>query len=66
MLTLEPAQTVVDGLTVTLMLVGTGFTVTVTCPVVAQVALLAVTIYVVVLEGVTDTDVPLKEPGVHV
>jgi hypothetical protein len=44
MLTLEPAQTVVDGLTATLMLVGTGFTVTVTCPVVAQVALLAVTV----------------------
>ena len=45
---------------------GTGFTVIVFVAVVIQpVALLPVTVYVVVKEGVTTTEAPVSEPGIH-
>ena len=61
---LLPAQIVeLPALAVT---VGVVFTVTVRVPVVVQpFAAVAVTVYVVVVAGETDTGVPLREPGIH-
>jgi hypothetical protein len=59
-----PAQMVVgDAVAVT---VGVGFTVTVTCAVDEHPgAVEPVTVYVVVVDGETTTDVPDNDPGIQ-
>ena len=59
-----PAQIVGFAGVITIV-VGTGFTITVTSPVVVQVALLAVTVYFVVVVGETEIEVPDAPPGDH-
>jgi hypothetical protein len=46
--------------------VGEGMTVTVACEVEEHVPLVPVTVYVVVEDGLTVTEVPLSAPGFHV
>jgi hypothetical protein len=60
----DPAQTA-GGLEVAVS-VGVEVTVRTTVTEFVQLPLLPVTVYVVVVAGETETDDPLKEPGIHV
>jgi hypothetical protein len=60
----DPPLHIVEGVAVGV-ITGFGLTVTLTVAVPVQPAALPVTVYVVVVAGVTDTGVPVKPPGFH-